>query len=180
MILEWLFRAGFVALATAIFLTLTVLALMGVSEGWDYAKGLFANKSYARMVFGDLVPYDAVLDSQKHGGLFNRCTSVVVEPSTEAPATPPTRTGRPFRANFGGEWKPGPSQWLLAEYGTPVVDLSGRDPMVGCAQKNWNAKIYARVRAAARDDGTWWTEHGGAQLYSKAHRLAVLVYWRPM
>ena len=165
----------------ALFLFLGLIGSFLIHEGLGHLQRYRVDKTYAGQVFGGLVPYDDILDSQRHKGLFNRCTSVVIALSDSASEDPPSRAGRTWGTNYGGNWKKGPSPWFLIDY-EPVEGSRPYhgDPMMSCAKKNWGDTLYARVKAAARDPDTWWAETFGTQLYSKRHGLAVLVYWRPL
>lgn len=169
------------AVLGAAILTLGAFPIVGPDEAVDCLKSFAANTGCAETVFAGLVPYDEVLNAEKHRGRNHRCVTVVVQLSEGARAEPPGRTGRAWETNFGGDWKMGPSPWFAPDYepvGGGLPDSS--DTMMACARENVGEALYQRVRAAARDPETWRTEVGGAQLYSKKHGVAAMVHLQPL
>ncbi|MGL4279004.1 MAG: hypothetical protein ACRCS0_01450 [Albidovulum sp.] len=179
--LYYLFRAFTVVVGLVIILALAGIAIFALSKGAHYSKRFMTNTTFAADVFGGLVPYDRILDSQVNNSLLNRCSSVVVQLSEDAPDTPPSRMDRPFSQNFGGDWQKGPTPWLTMSYDELSERRSvGGDAMAACAKENWDQEVYDRVRAAARDEATWWSTRWNSQIYSKQQGLAVHIYWQPL
>lgn len=171
------FRAAGFAFLAILFVLAGVVIAHGVGVFRD-------NHTYAADVFANLVSYDRVLASRFSRGfsVTNGCAFAIVELSADAPDAPPSRTGTTYGRNFGGEWKRGPSPWFNPSNSTTRRERpkSGYYILEDCTERNWSTELEERLKAAARDPASWWIDGFGNQLYSKKHRLAALVYYRPL
>ena len=134
---------------------------------------LIANPNYAREVFSDLLPYDAVLASKKWHAIGDEawaCTYAIVELGDNAVADPPLGAQSDWRLVFVGDWKPTPEQ-------PPEPDM--RDP-VGFCSDEWTEDIETRLTRALAGPGSWyWTDgiRETMHIYSAPEHLAARIRW---
>ncbi|MBE9639413.1 hypothetical protein [Salipiger mangrovisoli] len=126
-------------------------------------------ESYARQVFGKMLPIQTVLASKSAGEGVPGCSYAIIRTGTGIARTPPTSAlGTAPWARFGGDWRQTPER----VFGTFPVDA-----LAEC-RGEWQAGLADELQQVLDGTGNWYMRSASGEdlhIYSAEGRVAARI-----